>query len=159
MGTKAKVLVGVATVTLDIGLGSELVVGYTADGVDMAFRSDFFDAKVEEIVGTIKRAIIDQTLEVTLNMAEGTLDNMTAAIPSASLAVATITLGGGSLQDTTLTLVGTDPAGAARTITLASVNPVGEVGIPYKKGEISIVPVTFSAVVDDSGNYGTLVDS
>jgi len=154
MGTKANVLVGVASVTV-----GALSVGYTADGVDMAFRSDFFDAKVEEVVGTIKRTIIDQTLEVTLNMAEGTLENITAAIPGASLSVATITLGGGALQDTTLTLVGTNPAGAARTITLTSVNPVGEVGIPYKKGEISVVPVTFAAVVDDSGEYGTIVDS
>jgi hypothetical protein len=154
MGTAANVLIGVASVTI-----GETAVGYTADGVMMTVSSDFFDAKVEEIVGTIKRVLVDQEVEVTLNMAEGSLANMAEAIPGSSLDTNTLTLGGAALQEKALVLVGKNPAGFDRTITLTLVNPVGAVGIPYKKGEISVVPVTFKALADDSGEFGTIVDS
>lgn len=154
MGTKANVLVGVATVSIG---GS--AVGYTSDGVTMNIRSDFADIKVEEMVGTIKRVLTDQGVEITLNMAEGTLANLARAIPGSVLVEATLTLGGAALQDTAIVLVGKNPAGFARTITIPNVNPTGEVGIPYKKGEISIVPVTFSALVSDAGVFGTIVDA
>jgi len=154
MGTAANVLVGVASVTI-----GETEVGYTADGVTMTVSSDFFDVKVEELVGTIKRVLVDQEIEVALNMAEGSLANMAEAIPGSSLADSILTLGGAALQEKALVLVGTNPAGFDRTITLTLVNPVGAVGMPYKKGEITVVPVTFKALVDDSGEFGTVEDA
>jgi len=154
MGTIANVLVGVAEVQID-----STPVGYTADGVTMSVRSDFADIKVEELAGTIKRVLTDQQVQVTLNLAEGTLANLSKAIPGSQLAGSTLTLGGGDLQEVEIKLIGTNPAGFARTITLTACNPTGEVGIPYKKGEISVIPVTFSALVDDSGEFGTIVDA
>ena len=154
MGTAANVLVGVASVSI-----GGVAVGYTADGVTMTVRSDFADIKVEELVGPIKRVLTNQTVEVTLNMAEGSIANIAEAIPGSTLADDTLTLGGGNLQEKELVLVGTNPAGFNRTITLTKVNPVGEVGMPYKKDEISVVPVTFSALVNDDGEFGTIVDA
>jgi len=158
MGTKANVLIGTVEITLGVGVDAQ-VVGYTSDGVNIVFRSDFFDVKSEEVVGTLKRYPIDQGIEVSLNMAEGTLASLAAAIPGSSLTGATLTLGGSTLQEHRLTLRGTAPNGKDRVIILTLVNPTGEVAVPYKKGEISIVPVVFSALVDDSGEFGEITDA
>ncbi|MBT9133191.1 MAG: hypothetical protein DDT33_01727 [Firmicutes bacterium] len=154
MATRANVLVGVASVSI-----GGVAIGYTSDGVTMTVSSEFFDVKVEERIGTVRRILTDLGIVVTLNMAEGTLANFARAIPGSSLSASTLTLGAGLLQTTPLVLVGRNPAGFNRTITLNSVNPTGEVSIPYKKGEISIVPVTFSALMADDGTYGTIVDA
>jgi hypothetical protein len=160
MGTKANVLIGTAEITLGVGILAR-VVGYTTDGVIMNVKSDYFHAKSEENVGTLKRYLIDQGIEVTLNIAEGALVDLTDAIPGSSLNVAgtILTLGGGSLQEHRLTLRGTTPGGRDRVIILTLVNPIGEVSMPYKKGEVSVVPVVFSALVDDSGEFGEVTDA
>jgi hypothetical protein len=162
MGTKANVLVGDATVTVTTISGhpvGPVTIGYTVDGVTLTVRTSFANIKVEEVAGTIIRRITDQEVDVTINIAEGTLDNLAMAIPGSSLAGAVITIGGDALSEFSMVLVGTDPAGAARTIALHHVNATGEVGIPFKKGEISVVPVTFSCLVHDLGDFGTITDS
>lgn len=154
MGTKANVLVGVAAVTID-----SVPVGYTVDGVTMTIRTELADIKVEELVGTINRTMTDQEVEVTMNLAEGTLANLAAAIPGSTLQSSVLTLGGGTLQDVEIIITGTKPGGGDRVITLNNCNPTGEVGIPFKKGEISVIPVTFKALVADDGTFGDIDDS
>lgn len=158
MGTKANVLIGTAEITLGVGVLAK-VVGYTTDGVTMNVKSDYFHAKSEENVGTLKRYLINQEVEVTLNIAEGTLSNLADAIPGSSLVGAVLTLGGATLQEKRLTLKGITPGGLDRVIVLTLVNPIGEVSMPYKKGEVSIVPVVFSALVDDTGEFGEVTDA
>jgi len=176
MGTTANVLVGDAAVTItcaanqsgglqESGTGT-IATFYTVDGVTMTVSSSFADIKVEENVGTIIRRLTDQEVKVTLTFAEGTLDNLVAAIPGSAINVGgtVVTIGGGLagdplLQIFELDLVGVDPAGGARTINIPEVNPTGEVGVPYKKGEISVVPVTFSALVADTGVFATITDA
>ena len=153
--SSANVLVGVCSVSFD-----SLNLGWTSDGVTMVVTSELFDVKVEEVVGVLKRVVIDQGVTVTLNLAEGVLATMGKVIPASETTTTTLTLGGKALQSGQLVLVGKNPAGFNRTITLTAVNPTGEVGIPYKKGEISVVPVAFSALVTpDTGVFGTIVDA
>jgi hypothetical protein len=158
MGTTANVLIGTAEITLGVGVLAQ-VVGYTEDGVTMNVKSDYFHTKSEENVGTLKRYLINQEVEVALNMAEGTIVNLADAIPGSSLVGAVLTLGGATLQEHRLTLRGITPGGRDRVIILTLVNPIGEVSMPYKKGEVSIVPVVFSALVDDSGEFGEVTDA
>jgi len=159
MGDTANVLVGVAEITLGVGISAS-VIGYTVDGVNMTVSSSFFDAKVEENEGTIIRRLTDQEVKVSLNVAEGTLANLEAAIPGSDVLIAgTLTIGGQALQEHRLTLRGTTPAGRDRVIVLTAVNPTGEVSTPYKKGEVTVVPMTFSALVDDSSEFGSVTDA
>jgi len=160
MGTKANVLIGTAEITLGVGVLAR-VVGYTTDGVTMSVKSDYFHAKSEENVGTLKRYLIDQEVEVALNIAEGALLDLADAIPGSSLngAGTILTLGGATLQEKRLTLRGITPGGRDRVIVLTLVNPIGEVSMPYKKGEVSIVPVVFSALVADTGKFGEVTDA
>ena len=160
MGTTTNVLVGAAGIEID---GNP--IGYTVDGANLTVSSDFADIKVEENVGTIIRKLTDQQVRVTFSMAEGTLANLAEAIPGSVLAGTVLDIGGGTLQEVVIELTGEKPGGGARVITLDKCNPTGEVGIPYKKGEISVVPVTFSALVADpvppatSGVFGTINDT
>lgn len=150
----ANVLVGAAEVRID-----DNPVGWTTDGATLTVSSEFSDVRVHELVGTVKRILVDQTVTVTLTMAEGTLANLEEAIPGSSLALAVLTIGGGALQEVEIKVIGKNPAGFARTIVLAKCNPTGEVGIVYKKGDISIVPVTFTALISAAGIFGTLTDA
>jgi len=178
MGTVANVLVGVAAVTITTkalksgGLKEmtaptdTIATFFTVDGVNMSVRSTMANIKVEEVVGTVIRRLTDQEVDITFTFAEGTLKNMVAAIPGSAINVGgtVVTIGGGYagsslLQEFTLSVVGVDPAGGARTIAIPSVNPTGEVGIPYKKGEISVLPVTFSALASSVGVFGTITDA
>jgi hypothetical protein len=175
MGTKANVLVGVAAVTITTALLKSgglkeasiatIATFYTIDGVQMSIKSSFANVKVEEVVGTIKRRLTDQEVDFTFTFAEGALANLVAAIPGSAINVAgtIVTIGGGQagaplLQEFALTIVGIDPAGTPRTIVVTAVNPTGEVGIPYKKGEVSVIPVTFSCIVADTGIFCTITD-
>ena len=158
MGVTGNVLVGVSEITLGVGVSAS-VIGYTVDGVNMTVSSSFFDAKVEENEGTIIRRLTDQEVKVALNVAEGTLANLQAAIPGSDYTDPVVTIGGYALQEYRLTLRGTTPAGRDRVIVLTSVNPTGEVTTPYKKGEVTVVPMTFSALVDDSSVFGSVTDA
>ena len=159
MGTTANVLVGDAEITLGVGILAR-VIGFTVDGVSMSVRSTMANIKVEEHNGTLIRRLTDQEVDVTLNVAEGTLANLTAAIPGAVATTGAITtIGGGALQAHRLTLRGLNPAGKERVIILNNVNPTGEVTTPYKKGDVSVVPMTFSALVSDAGVFGTKYDA
>jgi len=154
----ANVLVGTAEITLGVGVEA-IVIGYTVDGVTMSVGSSLADIKVEENEGTLIRRLTDQEVKVTLNVAEGALANLAAAIPGCGYADPIVTIGGSALQEHRLTLEGVNPAGYPRVIVLTSVNPTGEVTTPYKKGELSVVPMTFSALVDDSGEFGSVLDA
>jgi hypothetical protein len=158
MADKANVLVGAVSVTVGVGLTAK-VLGYTSDGVDLTVRSEFANLKVEEREGANLRRLIDQEVEVTLKMAEGDLASLAAAIPGASLTAPTLTIGGTALQEARLTLMGKTPASRDRVIILSAVTPTGEVGVPYKKGEVSVIPVTFSALVSDSSEFGSFFDA
>ena len=173
MGTAANVLVGALTsITLDViaaedpaGLeGASLlpITGfYTTDGITLSISTEFANIEVDEVVGVVVRKITGQDVKVTLNIAEGEIANLTAAIPGSSINVGgtIITIGGTALGGFSMVLVGTAPAAGTRTIALTRVHPTGEVGIPYKKGEVNMVPVTFSCIVADTGIFGTITDS
>ncbi len=165
MGTVANVLVGDATLLVTPLLAgphpaAPVTIGFTIDGVTMSIRTSFANIKVEEVNGTIIRKITDQEVDITINVAESTLDNLVIAIPGSHLGAGFITIGGDILQEYSLTLTGVGPTGGfIRTIVLNHVNATGDVGIPFKKGEISVVPITFSCLVHAAGDFGTITDT
>lgn len=157
--TIANVLVGVATLSIKYPVGGSYVeVGYTEDGVTFEYSADMSDIDVEEETFSIDRVITKETLSVICNMAESSLYNIDKAIAGSVLAASTITIGGGVNKQMSILLVGTNPAGYARTITIPLATATGAVGMPYKKGEKTVVPVTFQAL-KGAGDVATIVDS
>jgi len=157
--TIANVLTGVAVLSIKYPVGGAYVeAGYTDDGVTLTYTADEADIEVEEETFPIDRVITKETLEVTCNMAESSLYNMDKAIAGSVLAGSTITIDGGVNKEMSIKIVGTNPAGFDRTITIPLATATGSVGMPYKKGEKTVVPVTFQALKGAS-DVCTIVDS
>jgi len=152
--TIGNVLVGVADIFIGVaGAAAATDIGYTEDGVTLEYGVDVADIEVEEETFPINRVITKETLTVTCNCAESSIANIGYAIAGADGAVTPVIIGkvagGGVLRTCSLKLVGTNPAGFARTVVIAYAHPTGTVGMSYKKGEKTIVPMSFVAYKGD----------
>ena len=134
-------------------------VGYTEDGVTLNYNVDTSDIEVEEESFPINRRITKETLEVVCNMAESSLFNVDKAIAGSVLSGNVITIGAGVLKEMSIQLKGTNPAGYDRSIDLPRVTATGTVGMSYRKGEKTVVPVTFQALKPSVGEVCTIVDN
>jgi len=144
----ANVLVGVATVkmgTAGDAAGAATTLGYTEDGVTIEYTADTADIEVEEETFPIGRVITKETVNITLNCAESLLANLGYAMGGADGLVSPIVLGGGVLQAFSLKIDGIPPLATSRTIEIKWVHATGTVGMAYKKGEKTVIPITFSA--------------
>lgn len=163
--TAANVLVGSATLYYHATPGTAAAsvtteVGYTEDGVTIEYNPTIEDITVNEETVAINRAITKEDITITCNMAESDLDQLTLALAGGNRAAGVITLGGGVLQDFALKIVGTAPAGKTRTIYAGYVHPTGTVGMSYKKGEKTIVPLTLKPfLIASGGTVLTITDA
>jgi len=133
-------------------------VGYTEDGVTMEYTADEADIEVEEETFPIDRVITKETLAVTCNMAESSLFNIDKAMAGSVLSGSILKLGAGVNKTMNLKIAGTNPAGYNREILIPLATATGAVGMAYKKGEKTVVPVTFQALKGDSPAC-TIVDN
>jgi len=134
-----------------MALGSPFTeVGYTEDGVTLEYTADTADIEVEEETFPIDRVITKETVAVTCNMAESSLYNMDKAMAGSVLSGGIIKLGGSVNKTMNLKIEGTNPAGYTRSILIPVATATGAVGMAYKKGEKTVVPVTFQALKGDS---------
>lgn len=124
-------------------------VGYTEDGVTLEYNADTADIDVEEETLSLDRVITKERLSVKANLAEASLYNLGAAMAGASLSGNIITLGGGVIRKVALRITGLSPAGYTRGIFIAKATAIGTVGMPFKKGEKTVVPVEFQALKSD----------
>jgi len=132
-------------------------VGYTEDGVTVTYTADTADIEVEEETFPIDRVITKETAEVTCNMAESSLFNIDKAMAGAVLSGSILTLGAGVLKTLNLKVEGTTPSGHLASLMMPLVTATGAVGMAYKKGEKTVVPVTFQALKPSGEPAVTLV--
>ena len=153
----ANVLVGTGTLYYHTTAGTASAsvtteFGYTQDGVTIEYTADQTDVEVEEATFPIKRVITKETLTITANLAENLLANLENAMAGALTGGAgVVDLGGGAQRTMALRFAGTGPGGTTRTIYIPYANPIGTVGMAYKKGEETIIPVSFAAYQGTSG--------
>ncbi len=160
MGTKANVLVGVATLYVKYPVGGSYVdVGFTEDGVRFEYTAEKTSIMVEEKTYPITQAINTESLKVTCNLAEATLHNLFISMAGASQVGNVITLGGGVDKEMSVKIVGKNPAGFARTIEVPCAVAGGTVGLAWRKNEKTIIPVTFEAMESPSGIMATITDA
>jgi len=125
-------------------------LGYTEDGVTFEYSAETTDIMVEEETFPIDRVITKETVGITCNMAESSMFNLDKAMAGSLLSGSIIKLGGGTMKTMNLKLEGTNPAGFLRSVLIPLCTATGTVGMAYKKGEKTIVPVTFQALKSDS---------
>ena len=159
MGTAANVLVGVGTLSIKYPIGGSYVeAGYTEDGVSMEYNPTEEDIMVEETTVALDRVITKEEVKFTCNMAESSLVNMDKAIAGSVLAGSVITIGGGINKKMSVKVVGKNPAGFNRTLEIPLATATGTVGMSYKKGGKTVVPVTFAALYNN-GTVFTITDA
>jgi len=134
-------------------------VGYTKDGVTLEYTADETDIEVEEETFPIDRVITKQTIAVTCNMSESSLANIANAMAGSVLSGNILTLGDGVNKKMSLRITGVSPDGYIREIIMPLVTATGAVGMSYRKGEETIVPVTFQALKPSAGKVCTIVDN
>ncbi len=134
-------------------------VGYTEDGVTITYTGDTADIEVEEETFPIDRVLTKEMTEVTCNMAESALFNLNQAMGGAALSGNILTLGAGVLKTVNLRIEGITPAGFLRQIFIPKASATGAVGMAYKKGEKTVVPVTFQALKAANTLAVTIVDN
>ncbi len=134
-------------------------VGYTEDGVTVTYTETGNPIEVEEETFPIDYKITSETAEVTCNMAESSLFNMDKAMSGSVLSGSILKLGGGVAKKLTIQLNATNPASHIRAIQIPSCVARGAVGMPYKKGEKTVIPVTFFALKTANNPAVTIVDN
>ncbi len=134
-------------------------IGYTEDGVNLTYTAEEVDIEVEEETVPIGRVITKETIEVTCNMAENTLANMTLAMAGAVLSGNILTIGSGVNKTLNLKIEGVTPEGFLRAIQIQKCTAMGAVGQSYKKGEKTVLPVTFQALKTTGLPAVTVVDN
>jgi len=134
-------------------------VGYTEDGVTIEYTADEVDIEVEEETFPVARVIVKETCAVTCNMAENTMANLANAMAGAVLVGSLLTLGGGVNKTMNLRIQQTNEAGYLREIFIPLCTATGAVGSSYKKGEKTIVPVTFQALKPQDEPAVTIVNN
>jgi len=154
MAIVTNVMVGVANLYYNTATaaGAPAVVtqfGYTEDGVTIEYNPTIADIEVEEETFPISRVITKEEVTITANVAENQITNLEQALAGA-LGAAPLVLGAGTIQDFSLKIVGVSPAGT-RTIYVPYAHSVGVVGMSYKKGEKTIIPVSFKAYQGTAG--------
>lgn len=148
------------SVTSGLSLSSPYTdVGYTEDGVTLNYTVDTADIEVQEETFPVGRRITKETLEIVCNMAESSLYNLDKAIAGSVLSGSILTIGAGVLKEMSIKLTGTTPAGGSRSYEFPRVTATGSVGMSFKKGEKTIVPLTFQALKPSVGSVGTFVDN
>jgi len=132
--------------------------GYTEDGVTIEYAADVTDIEVEEETFAIKRVITKEEYTITANLAENLLANLENAMAGALTGGAGIVnLGGGAMQTMALRFVGVTVGAVNRIIYIPYANPIGPVGMAYKKGEKTIIPVSFKAYLGVSGGSAVTI--
>lgn len=134
-------------------------VGYTEDGIIVTYTADTSDIEVEEETFPIDRVITKETAEVTCNMAESSLFNIDKAMAGSVLSGSILKLGGGVNKKLTIQVNLKNPGGFIRSYLMPSCTATGAVGMPYKKGEKTVVPVTFQALKTANNPAVTIVDN
>ena len=159
MATIAYVLTGVAELSMGVaGAAPGVSVGYTEDGVTIEYTPDVADIEVEEETFPIDRVIAKETIAITCNMAESSLANINNAMAGATVTGAVLSLDDGVNKTMNLKIKGVTPLGFNREIFVPLATTTGAVGMGYRKGEKTVVPVTFQALKGAS-NACTIVDN
>lgn len=167
-GTAANILVGGITnvkVAAYGGVeGGATDVGFTKEGVKLAMPKEYYDVKVDQIVGTIKKRITDRKFIIDLVLSESTLENLAKAfdLPTTAVAGDTLTVDANAAETyRTIYLNGEAESGGTRKVTLHKCVMIGTGEHTYAKDGERAVNVQIEAIVDtlNSNEFGTFVDA
>lgn len=141
--------------------------GYTDDGVQFVYTPQTKDINVDEEMSPVQILLIGEKLEISVKLAEATLNNLLKAIAGSSLVlgagVSTLYLGSAAqanVQEFVLGFSGPAPgteAGAGltgRAIAVYRVKATAAVTIHYQRKDKVVYNVKFTALADSTQSAG-----
>ena len=125
--------------------------GYVSGPVQMEYASEQEMVDVEQDTFKIKHLLKAESLKFTINMAEAVQLNLQAAMAGVGAPASdVITIGaaaGSTIHHLCLRLIGTGPGSlVVRRVYIPKAYATGNVGIPFTKGGVQMIPVEFTAV-------------
>jgi len=134
-------------------------MGFTNDGSSILLNQEFATMTVDQIADIIGRKMTQRDIQVKTNLAEATLENLTIGLNSGTVSTGAgpaswkkyvPVFDGTELQPTyfAILLDGYAPASSAgvvkrRRFILRKVLSIDNIEVAYKKGDMTLVPVTF----------------
>lgn len=164
---------------LDLAGVSGEEVGYTTDGIDVEFAPEFSEVQVDQLLDTAVMFKTSQKVSFKTSFAEGTLKNLARAVGRTDASVSgsgsagtagytnTLGLAGGSLGEfpTERRIIAlangprvTGRAGSERVFEAYRAISVESVGVPVKRNEATVFPVSFRCLPTSDGVYMKIAD-
>ena len=147
-------------------------VGYTSNGLELAFQPDFGEVAVDQLLDVARLFKQGMTVNLNTSFAEATLENLLVAIAaddtdlSTAAGVSTLKMSAGDIGDVPLErgLVAVGPgSGSAATpkeriyVAYRALS-IENVTVSAKRDEASMFEVSFRLLPNDDASYGRIVD-
>ena len=147
-------------------------VGYTSNGLELAFEPDFGEVAVDQLLDVARLFKQGMTVNLNTSFAEATLENLLVAIAaddtdlSTAAGVSTLKMSAGDIGDVPLErgLVAVGPgSGSAATpkeriyVAYRALS-IENVTVSAKRDEASMFEVSFRLLPNDDASYGRIVD-
>ena len=140
-------------------------LGYIEGGVEISMDQTTADAYADDFgESPVLISDVGSNIEVTLNLAQYQVDKLALVMPEATVNGNALDVGGIVGQNTRTLgaeLVITPIDSTRPIITIFTAQRVGEVNIPFRNDEQTLIAVTFRAVIDETeqalARFGTIV--
>jgi hypothetical protein len=147
-------------------------VGYTSNGLELAFQPDFGEVAVDQLLDVARLFKQGMTVNLNTSFAEATLENLLVAIASddtdlvSGSGLSTLKMSAGDIGDVPLerglVAVGPGSGSAAdpkeRIYVAYRALSIENVTVSAKRDEASMFEVSFRLLPNDDASYGKIVD-
>jgi len=153
MGQYSNVVIGSATISVN---GTDL--GFTKEGIQLRKERDYVEVMADQVVGLVEKQKSLERFFVKTTLIESLMGNLSLAwdeVPTSG----TLTLGSDTSLEHTVEVVGKNPAGTNRTYSLDRAISIGTGEVNHARDAEVALEVEFECLKDNSGNFGTVIDS
>jgi hypothetical protein len=148
-------------------------IGYTSNGLELAFQPDFGDVAVDQLLDVARLFKQGMTVNLNTSFAEATLENLLVAIAGAdtdltspSTGVTSLKMSAGDIGDVPLErgLVAVGPGSGSsldpkeRIYVAYRALSIENVTVSAKRDEATMFEVSFRLLPNDNASYGKIVD-
>ena len=146
-------------------------IGYTSNGLELAFQPDFGDVAVDQLLDVARLFKQGMTVNLNTSFAEATLENLLVAIASneeisTGSNLSTLRMSAGDIGDVPLErgIVAVGPGSGSASINKERIYvayralSIENVTVSAKRDEASMFEVSFRLLPNDNASYGKIVD-
>lgn len=138
-------------------------IGGTDGGVTLTLGQTYTPMTVDQVAMAVDARLTDETITVSTNMAEATLDNLRRARNVAADAATEFEFGGELITNSSplfsaIVLRGLAPEGGPRLVVVRRTLSTESIGVPFLKDGKTVFPVTWTAYFVSSSVRAVRVD-